>query len=576
MTVQDYIESKGWDFKRRGQEIILRECPFCGAADHFYLEAQEGKFLCHKCQEKGNMISLKKHLGDLEPRKTEPSGAKAGVREAFPAKKGQARPLDEKAIQAAHERLLADPEALAYLIQERKLTPAIIEAFKLGLEVDAQGMGWVCIPHFVKGQPVNVKYRTLPPAEKNFRRDPGCPSVLFNLDSVKGCQEIFLTEGEIDCMTLVQNKFPNAIGTTGGAGSFDPSWVDELKPFQKIYLVYDPDEPGQRGAREIGKRLGFGRCFNVLMPEGQDVNEFFQKSENDSFAFAALVDAARQFDISGLLSIEQGFEIFKNREDRFSEPGLLTPWPSVNGRIKTGFQPGELVVLASPPKIGKSTWALQLATATALKGIPALFFCLEMRPIKLIQKIIQAHCKKPHPSPIDVFNAQNAFKEKPLYLGYCFKKPELKGMIETIRAAVQRYDLKFVVFDHLHFLCRSITNQTQEVSLAVQEFKFLAEEMEIPILLIAQPRKIQPDAIMGAMDLKDSISIYSDCDHLIILHRNRKRIKADEIGQGLEVDEAFEPITLIRVEASRYNAGGEAILYYHGEYSRFEELSQKD
>ena len=64
-------------------------------------------------------------------------------------------------------------------------------------------------------------------------------------------------------------------------------------------------------------------------------------------------------------------------------------------------------------------------------------------------------------------------------------------------------------------------NQVQEIGLAVQGFKFLAEEMEIPIILIAQPRKIEADAVMTAQDLKDSSSIYSDCDHLIIMHRRR-------------------------------------------------------
>lgn len=37
-------------------------------------------------------------------------------------------------------------------------------------------------------------------------------------------------------------------------------------------------------------------------------------------------------------------------------------------------------------------------------------------------------------------------------------------------------------------------------------------------------------------------------------------------------EEAFEPITLVKVEASRYNAGGESPLYYHGGYYRFDEL----
>ncbi len=135
------------------------------------------------------------------------------------------------------------------------------------------------------------------------------------------------------------------------------------------------------------------------------------------------------------------------------------------------------------------------------------------------------------------------------------------------------------MFDHLHFLCRSVQNQVQEIGLAVQAFKFLAEEMEIPVILIAQPRKIQADSIMTAQDLKDSSAIFSDCDHLIILHRQRTASIGKDLtnnGQPLH-EQALNPLTLVRVEGSRYNPGGETLLYFHGEWSRFDpaEVKQK-
>ena len=79
---------------------------------------------------------------------------------------------------------------------------------------------------------------------------------------------------------------------------------------------------------------------------------------------------------------------------------------------------------------------------------------------------------------------------------------------------------------------------------------------------------------MGAMDLKDSSSIYSDCDHLIILHRDRMTgLNGGDVTEDMETQErSFSPVTLCRVEASRYGAGGETLLYYHGEYSRFDAL----
>jgi replicative DNA helicase len=189
----------------------------------------------------------------------------------------------------------------------------------------------------------------------------------------------------------------------------------------------------------------------------------------------------------------------------------------------------------------------------------------------------QCWTRRTEPGKQEIEKAREVFTGKPLYLGFSYQQPTPDGIMETLEVAVKRYGLKLVCFDHLHFLCRSVFNQVQEIGLAVQRFKFLAEEMEIPIILIAQPRKMQPDSIMTAMDLKDSSSIYSDCDHLIILHRQRRASTERDLEQGSRLqNQAFDPVTLVRVEASRYNPGGESLLHYHGEFSRFDEMCREN
>jgi replicative DNA helicase len=322
----------------------------------------------------------------------------------------------------------------------------------------------------------------------------------------------------------------------------------------------------------VARRLGYDRCFNVVLPEDLDVNEFFKT--HDIFDFQTLINQAAQFDVAGVMSIEKAFDRYREELKKPElQTGILTPWPSVNRLVPTGFQSGDLIVLSAPPKVGKTSFALQMASHSSLNDIPNLFYCLEMRPLKLIQKIVQCEIKAEFVGVEELTRAKARFLGKPLYLGYCYQKPELNGIIQILKEAVRRYGLKFLVFDHLHFLCRSISNQVQEIGLAVQAFKFLAEEMEIPIILIAQPRKIQADSIMTAMDLKDSSAIFSDCDHLIILHRQRVAGSKETLeGKQPLHDQAYEPITLVRVEASRYNPGGEALLYFHGEWSRFDPI----
>ena len=98
--------------------------------------------------------------------------------------------------------------------------------------------------------------------------------------------------------------------------------------------------------------------------------------------------------------------------------------------------------------------------------------------------------------------------------------------------------------------------------------RLLAEELEIPIILIAQPRKIERNGIMGIEDLKDSASIGADADQVIILYR--EKTKAHEGGQS------FKPETLVRVDASRYHPGGETILVFDGSTGCFAEMERNE
>jgi hypothetical protein len=637
MTALEYVQHRGLEYRMQSGQIVLKGCPFCGdLKGHFYMEPESGAYFCHKCLEKGNLVTLQKHLGDFDHpqnssgergpwppgsgydnrgnisgnRRPSPDGGgkdhrstsgyqgpspqdggsdhrtrngalpslgklRDGICQAFPDPPDKVT-VDPRKVFEAHERLMQESESLSYVTDVRGISPEAIRHFRLGLAVDGEGKRWLTIPHFHKNLPVNVKSRSLPPSEKSFRRIAGCPSVLFNGDAIGKEKELYLTEGEIDAVTLWDQGVRNVAGVTTGAGSFDPAWIDQLKPLRRIYLVYDPDEAGQRGARETARRLGYDRCFNILLPDGLDVNEYF-RSGHDIFEFQNLVKTSRPFDVAGIISFSEGLKQFiEEKSMPETETGLTTGIAPVDRIIRHGFRSGELIVLSAPPKTGKTSFALQIVSFNALLDIPSLFFCLEMKPLRVVRKIIQSHTRAEEIGPAELEKTRIDYKGKPLYLGYSYQKPTLEGAIETLKAAVQRYGLKLLVFDHLHFLVRTTTNQVQEIGLAVQAFKFLAEEMEIPVILIAQPRKIQPDTVMTAMDLKDSASIFSDCDHLIILHRNRKASQGRDVQEGMEIqDQALDPVTLCRIEGSRYSAGGEALLFFHGEYSRFDAIKER-
>jgi len=569
METESYLREKNFEFKRARDQYCLRICPICNDEKwHFYI-SESGVWTCHKCQAKGNLYQLKKHMGDV----TDNSNDVKSLPQVI-GKSAEVRPLDVVEHMKHHEDLLKNPGTMRYLTAERGFNEDTIKYFKLGLKKEDK-TNWLLIPHFSGDRLVNIKYRSLPPAEKAFKREPGCPSILFNQDCLKdGFTEIFLCESETDAMSLWKNDFKNVVASTCGAGSFLPEWHQALEGIEEIYICFDPDEAGQKGSQAVANRLGFERCKNIVLPAGQDLNDFFKTHSKDDFLKLAL--QAKRFTIPSISSIGETIsKLQTDFRDRPQRTGILTPWDNVNRHIKS-FEPGDLIILSAIPKTGKTTFALNIAYHNTQQNIPCLFYCLEMRPERLLVKILSMVLDR----EIDAGNkeevtkaineARGTIEQLPLYFGYSYKRTDLDFVLNTIRSAVKRFDILFVTFDNLHFLVRDLRNTTQQVALVTQSFKLLAEELEIPIMLIAQPRKTNPNDIMTMIDLKDSASIGADADQIIILHRRRIESKHDVIHEELMA--TYEPETLVRIEASRYNPGGDTLLFFDGAKSKFRKL----
>ncbi len=101
----------------------------------------------------------------------------------------------------------------------------------------------------------------------------------------------------------------------------------------------------------------------------------------------------------------------------------------------------------------------------------------------------------------------------------------------------------------------------------MQGFKLLAEELAIPILLIARPRKTN-NKIITNEDLKDSADIESDADGVFLLHRESKK---SQEGNYVGEDGIFAPELLVRVSKARYSSGGDAHLIMDDKQCRVSE-----
>ena len=156
-SIESYLQSKGWESKFKNGEYSLDRCPLnnCGPG-HFYINQSKEFFYCHKCGERGHILSLKKRLGDLPP---------VSHISEYSKSKTPPKTIDLSVIEKYHKELLENPAALAYLTDQRGFTLETIKKFKLGFN-----NGAITIPHIKDGLCFNIKSRPIKFLIRQLRR----------------------------------------------------------------------------------------------------------------------------------------------------------------------------------------------------------------------------------------------------------------------------------------------------------------------------------------------------------------------------------------------------------------------
>ncbi len=221
------------------------------------------------------------------------------------------------------------------------------------------------------------------------------------------------------------------------------------------------------------------------------------------------------------------------------KPGLSAP-----GEVSWGFQdfdrafgpmqPGQLCVLAARPSVGKSSLMRQVIYALLRTGKPVYVASLEVKDRQIARNIAQAISgvsyrglrSGAHPKDAQDFRqALESLKGLPLfaYDNFAAKVSEICAQARLLKA---RQNIGLVCIDHLHELgeCRKPgrgLNVSDAIGVAVKEFKELAGELEIPVLLLAQlNRGSERDSREPTlMDLKASGDIEEKADKVVFLHR---------------------------------------------------------
>lgn len=460
----------------KNENYKIKTCVLCGN-DRSNLEVHvtKGIFKCWACDESGSFSAFRDIVVGHRHQRPQNDRPTQRLKSDFTDRASQ-----------LHNELPGSP--VAQYIKMRGFSQSTAKHFMLGAEKKGSEW-WLVIPHFENGRVVNIKYRLAQSEPKKWRQEKNSEKVLYNSDVLKSFDEIFLVEGELKAAALHQIGISNVVALTGGVSNIPDAWINHLRTKRRVYLCLDSDEPGQTAAISVAKRIGLNKCFNILLEDSKDPDEYFFDRGHSKREFLSLTQKAMKFDSSLC------FDGLKKASDISPEKVEYLWWQRVPSK--------KISLLEGNPGVGKSQLALAIAAAISQNQHPyppneffelersdVIIFCGEDGAADTIVPRLKQF--KANLENIHIFSGHITFDESGLL--------EIEAMIENQKPAL-------VVFDPLTAFMGSRVdiNRANEVREQLSKVAQLAERHSCAILIVRHLNKAtKNDPIyrgLGSIDL---------------------------------------------------------------------------
>lgn len=375
----------------------------------------------------------------------------------------------------------------------------------------------ICFNYFRDGHLINVKYRD---GAKNFKMVKDAEKVFYNLDGIKGAAEVYIVEGEMDCLTMVQSGYPNTVSVPNGAtrGTNNLDYLDNCWTYfenvQKVYILTDHDEPGENLGQELARRIGVEKCYRIDLGGFKDVNEQLCQSGRVN------VSEVKPYPLEGVFSVSDHWQDV----EEILRHGFPKGWKP---RGKLGelisIHPGYTTVITGIPGHGKSELVdqmlLQLCIDYDIKGG---FFTPENWPtalhiMKHIEKLMGKSAFKCN--ELERRKAKEFLSDK-LYWIYPEEGYSLQTILDKVRQAVLKYGIRWFVLDPWNKLehKRNGMTETDYISSCLDLISLFNKKNGTHCFIIAHPTKMKFNEstgkyeIPGLYDINGSANWYNKAD----------------------------------------------------------------
>lgn len=242
-----------------------------------------------------------------------------------------------------------------------------------------------------------------------------------------------------------------------------------------------------------------------------------------------------------------------------------------------GLKNSDFMILAARPSMGKTAFALNIASYLSIKkDIPVAFFSLEMSSNQLIHRIFSSYGLIPlfnlKSGNLDDAHTQKLIKvSNKLSQSKLIINDEISNLMSLrsiARKLKRENDIKLIIIDYLQLLEGTRReNRNLEISEISRSLKILAKELDIPIIALSQlSRSVESRQVKKPMlsDLRESGSLEQDADIVMFLYRE------DYYNPETE----NKNITDVIIAKNRNGPTGTIPVYFHKEYVRFQDLAK--
>ncbi|MFA7317716.1 MAG: replicative DNA helicase [Sulfuricella sp.] len=333
-----------------------------------------------------------------------------------------------------------------------------------------------------------------------------------------------------------------------------------------------------RGVMRKLSEVGTAISDSAYNPVGRSAGQLLDEAEAKVFEIAEANARGKQgfVEIQPLLIqvVERIDDLFQ-RDNPNEVTGIPTGFHDLDQKT-SGLQPGDLIIVAGRPSMGKTAFSINIGENVALNtGLPVAIFSMEMggsqlamRMIGSVGKLDQQKIRTGRLQDEDwlrLTNAVGKLNDAPIHIDESGALTALELRARARRLHRQCGKLGLIIIDYLQLMSGSGggENRATEISEISRSLKALAKELEVPVIALSQLNRSleqRPNKRPVMSDLRESGAIEQDADVILFIYR-------DEVYNP---DSPEKGSAEIIIGKQRNGPIGTVRMTFIGEYTRFE------